>query len=96
MAKQTVKQRKALRSEAAKRGWETRLARKRRKIEERDALTTRDFERQRDLMERMQNAYQPPPEPRQPTWDDISGIPDILRGAPPKPSLWRRIKGWFA
>lgn len=29
-------------------------------------------------------------------WADVSGIPDILRGAPPKPSLWQRIKGWFA
>lgn len=33
MAKQTIKQRKALRSAAAKKGWATRLARQRREIE---------------------------------------------------------------
>jgi hypothetical protein len=34
MAKQTIKQRKALRSAAAKKGWDARIARERREIEE--------------------------------------------------------------
>jgi len=69
MKKQTLKQRKAIRSAAAKKGWETRRDRK-------VKAWTEDLNRR--FLEH----------------PAISGIPDILRGAPPKPSLWQRIKGW--
>lgn len=81
MKKQTLKQRKAIRSAAAKKGWDTRIARERREIEEAQAFAAEvfAFAEEREEKRRL---------------EPVSGIPDILRGAPPKPSLWQRIKGW--
>lgn len=88
MAKQTIKQRKAIRSAAARKGWETRIARRLRAMRERDAANERAFAMAEEALRRERAQTQ--------AWADVSGIPDILRGAPPKPSLWQRIKRWFA
>lgn len=56
-AKQTLKQRKALRSAAAKRGWDTRIARERREIEAENAEAERGLELLKEHAQRIQNAY---------------------------------------
>lgn len=99
MAKQTVKQRKALRSEAAKRGWDTRIARERREIEEANAKEERAFALAQEALRRAQE-----PRNEDARLDHEKTCRDMARAQlaefnsriQPKPSLWQRIKGWFA
>lgn len=81
MAKQTIKQRKAIRSAAAKKGWDTRIARERREIE---ASEDRAYALAQEALDRVSNAHVSP-----------SSF-EVVPLAPPNPSLWQRIKGWFA
>ena len=95
MAKQTVKQRKALRSKAKPRRVRKNLGNGMSMLVTREEaakpreMIANDLETPRLRWARMERvAFAKAAE----TW----GIPDILRGTPPKPSLWQRIKGWFA
>lgn len=68
MRKQTLSQRKALRSAAAKKGWETRRANRR------QVTSVVDYGQiTKEMQDKLLSIFHPP-----------------------KPSLWQRIKGWFA
>ena len=96
MAKQTIKQRKAIRSAAAKKGWDTRIARERREIAAREDHAEHCAQIIAERLERQSHHRE--------MWSGDIGCwawgrdlnicfeeHQLLQ-----PSLWQRIKRWFA
>lgn len=93
-AKQTLKQRKALRSAAAKKGWETRQQNRLKAFacdlhSQVIAHVPQDEQRHAKFIADHQQAYKA-------GYDFAESMRRVNSECAPKHSLWQRIKGWFA